>query len=551
MTKAIPLPLPARPAFTWPRAAATALLLAGLGALAVQAQPGFVCGTPLAITSLPFNDAGNTSAYGDDYANADIPPLAPDAVTTGTGSPYYITGDDVVYAYTPPADQLITIHTTNDDDWIGLWAFTGCPFASLVGYHTSISGATRTISQLPVSVGVTYYFVISTWAAPQSTDYTIEITLDWSSVPCSALPEPGATTGPATSCPDTPFTLGTTAGYSEMGITFQWEISTDGTTWANAPGSSTGPTYTTTQDVTSWYRCQVTCDVAGTAASTPHEVTALTAAECFCIPTGAQNNTDEILNFTLANLNNSSATLEATDGYMDYTTTVAPAQLTAGVAYVASLTTGSGSGNHGAAIWIDYDDSGTFEATEKVVQHNNTIGPNSTVSFPAFLVQQAPGVHRLRVQYAHNLAGSALNPCTITTQFAETEDYLVEVVIAEDDCLGIPGGPAQPGTTCTTAGGLPGIWNDACECLENVGVAELEAAPALALFPNPARTELLIPATAGRPLHAHVLDMTGRQVLERPVNGRLDLAALAPGSYTLLITDGQGTLQGRGRFVKQ
>lgn len=103
MTKAIPLPLPARPAFTWPRAAATALLLAGLGALAVQAQPGFVCGTPLAITSLPFNDAGNTSAYGDDYANADIPPLAPDAVTTGTGSPYYITGDDVVYAYTPPA----------------------------------------------------------------------------------------------------------------------------------------------------------------------------------------------------------------------------------------------------------------------------------------------------------------------------------------------------------------------------------------------------------------------------------------------------------------
>src|SRR5690606_623216 len=144
-------------------------------------------------------------------------------------------------------------------------------------------------------------------------------------------------------------------------------------TWANAPGNSTGPTYTTTQEETTWYRCQVTCDVAGTATSTPLEVEALPVAECYCVPAGGQNNTDEILNFTLANLNNTSATLEATDGYMDYTSTVAPAQLIAGVAYVASLTTGGGSGNHGAAIWIDYDDSGTFEATEKVIQHANII----------------------------------------------------------------------------------------------------------------------------------------------------------------------------------
>lgn len=76
-----------------------------MGAFKIHAQTGNVCGTPITITTLPYDDAGNTSTYGDDYANGDVPPLATDAVTTGTGSPYYLTGDDVVYAYTPSGDQ--------------------------------------------------------------------------------------------------------------------------------------------------------------------------------------------------------------------------------------------------------------------------------------------------------------------------------------------------------------------------------------------------------------------------------------------------------------
>ncbi|HLS29793.1 MAG TPA: GEVED domain-containing protein [Flavobacteriaceae bacterium] len=137
---------------------------------------GETCDDPITIASLPFNDAGNTADYGNNYLQADIPEQAPNGVFDGTGSNYYITGDDVVYAYTPDSDQVINVSTTNDDDWIGLWAFTGCPFDLTVGYHTSIGGDTREIPELPVTGGETYYFVISTWAAPQSTDYTIEIT---------------------------------------------------------------------------------------------------------------------------------------------------------------------------------------------------------------------------------------------------------------------------------------------------------------------------------------------------------------------------------------
>src|SRR5690554_7165584 len=141
----------------------------------INAQAGSTCGNPLTVTNLPFNDAGNTSTYGDNYDIGDVPAVASGAITNGSGSEYYITGDDVVYAYTPTCDQQITISTTNDNGWIGLWAFEDCPFSSTVGYHTSTSGTTREISNLAVTAGQTYYFVVSTWPSPQSTDYTISI----------------------------------------------------------------------------------------------------------------------------------------------------------------------------------------------------------------------------------------------------------------------------------------------------------------------------------------------------------------------------------------
>src|SRR5690554_203320 len=136
---------------------------------------GETCDAPIVVASLPFDDAGNTADYGNNYSSGDVPPVATGAVTTGTGSSLYLTGDDVVYAYTPADDEVLNISTTNDDDWIGLWAFTGCPFTSTVGYHTATGGSTRSIEGLPVTAGETYYFVISTWPSPQSTDYTIHI----------------------------------------------------------------------------------------------------------------------------------------------------------------------------------------------------------------------------------------------------------------------------------------------------------------------------------------------------------------------------------------
>jgi len=150
----------------------------------------------------------------------------------------------------------------------------------------------------------------------------------------------------------------------------------------------------------------------------------------YCIPTGAENNPDEILNFTLSNLNNNSVTSEGTAGYKNYAGTVDPAVLEIGEAYVASLTSGPGSGFHGAAIWIDYNNNLVFDANEQVSVIGNTISSSTTVDFPSFTVPATvqPGLYRLRVQYHHNKPGADLDPCRLARIYGETEDYRVEII---------------------------------------------------------------------------------------------------------------------------
>ena len=61
-------------------------------------------------------------------------------------------------------------------DWISFWLFEGCSFTSIVGRHTSTTGTTRSLPNINLIAGTTYYVVISTWPAPQSTPYTLDVT---------------------------------------------------------------------------------------------------------------------------------------------------------------------------------------------------------------------------------------------------------------------------------------------------------------------------------------------------------------------------------------
>src|SRR5699024_2423068 len=110
-----------------------------------------------------------------------------------------------------------------------------------------------------------------------------------------------------------------------------------------------------------------------------------------------------------------------------------PIELIPGVGYAASLTSGSGFGNHGAAIWIDYNDDGIFSDDERVAAIGSQIPADATVDFPEFVTGNDVGEHRLRVQYTYAQNGADLDPCNITHPYSETEDYTVSVL--DIDCF--------------------------------------------------------------------------------------------------------------------
>jgi hypothetical protein len=152
-----------------------------------QSPPaGALCENPLDVASLPYNTAGNTNSFGDDYSGS--------AGASCSSASSYLDGDDVVYAYTATADGTFNI-TVSDltQNYAGVFVYDSC---ASIG-TTCLDGDTNSFSTADLSVditatnGNTYYIVISTWASPQSTAYTMDITrlYIWDGTAWNATPE--------------------------------------------------------------------------------------------------------------------------------------------------------------------------------------------------------------------------------------------------------------------------------------------------------------------------------------------------------------------------
>ena len=397
---------------------------------------GQTCGNPLNVMSLPYTFSGNTSAYGDDYESSNIPALAIGAITSGSSHTFYLSGDDAVFSITPSTNGSMNISTSFTATYGGVFVFTGCPFASTLGYAVSSEAGLKEIANLPVLANTTYYIVVSTWTAPQSSAFTLNITgtpgLLTPPENCTGTPSAGtATITPNGGNAGSSFEAKATGVTFASGLEYQWQKNTTGS-WQDITGATAVNSTITAESgaigtVTN-YRLKVSCVASNETAYSSEAI--YTISLVYCTPTGNGNNADEMVNFTLNNLNNTSAPSDGVAGYKDYSGIVAPAQLQLGVPYTASVKAGTGSGNHGAAIWIDYNGNGTFEDSEKVAFIGNTITPNAVASFPEFIVPEgtALGVYRLRVQYQYNKSGELLVPCSATSTNSETEDYSVEVL---------------------------------------------------------------------------------------------------------------------------
>lgn len=418
------------------------------------------------------------------------------------------------WRFTPPANYTTT------------WFENGVQFAS--GTNIFTQTVTPTVTP-PASTTYSISYTNQTTGctnAPGSAQVQMNV--------LSTAPPVGLTSASTETlvCIGENFSLNTSYTGLTTGLTFQWQGSTDGgLTWNNVPSAAT-PSVTTSQSVTTQYRCEITscggtagysssitvniqtpptvsattnapvyCAPGGPAvditttgnavtyvfnpsaglsvpsgtlvaatpsATTTYTITATDAIGCtntttitvtkaesvsftsataspdtlcsglnstlqasaaaasstYCQPTTSCTFPDIITNVTFSSILNNTSCDGATTG--GFTLFSAPnPTITAGTSLPLSVSTGGDI--EGAAVWIDFNKNGTYDANELVL--NGLAGTNpatytGTVNIPATAVN---GVTRMRVRCVYNTDPSVGGPCANAT-FGETEDYLITIV---------------------------------------------------------------------------------------------------------------------------
>ncbi|WCO00510.1 T9SS type A sorting domain-containing protein [Psychroserpens ponticola] len=141
-----------------------------------QPNLGDVCESAIVVASLPYSVTDDTGNYGNDYDGA------PGGVADcGTGN-NYLSGDDVVYEYTAASDTSINISLTDiGSTYTGIFVYNDCADIGVMcaaegDFYNFVDGIVPLGFDFAVTNSETYYIVISTWATPQTTAYTLNIT---------------------------------------------------------------------------------------------------------------------------------------------------------------------------------------------------------------------------------------------------------------------------------------------------------------------------------------------------------------------------------------
>lgn len=287
----------------------------------------------------------------------------------------------------------------------------------------------------------------------QSEDYSINVIAPAN---CSGTPTAGtANSTLSTVCPSTSFTLSLTGSSTDLNINYQWQSSPNNTAWTNISGATTASYSNSGQFSATYYRCVVTCTNSSQSTNSSSVLVNQTAlASCYCVPTTACAS-DRITDFQLNSLTNNTGAACSTSpaGYTLYASTPAnqTTTLAQGASYTATISTVNTANTNGTgvAIWIDYNDNGVFETSERSDNGATKFASNATgtiiVNVP---VAAQLGQHRLRIMATRNSLSNAQDPCTPANANGETEDYTVTIA-TQASCSGTPlaGSTASSATT--------------------------------------------------------------------------------------------------------
>lgn len=243
--------------------------------------------------------------------------------------------------------------------------------------------------------------------------------------PCSGTPVAGtATVNPTTNVAGSTYGVTATGFTTASGLTFQWQFSdTGGAPWNNQGTATsvytslTGMIAPAAGIVRTW-KLVVTCTASGLNANSATG----TFTSTNCIPTSTYTS-DYISNFSTTggttNISNPSGGLSGT-GYGNFYATQS-ASLFAG--NTLNFTEVYNGGSHGLSIWIDLNNNGVFETTERLFNAGATAtGFTGSITIP---IATFAGDYRMRVRAWYGSVNP--DPCTLIS-FGEAEDYKITVL---------------------------------------------------------------------------------------------------------------------------
>jgi hypothetical protein len=254
------------------------------------------------------------------------------------------------------------------------------------------------------------------------------------------------TTAATTVCPGSSITLSTNYTGLTDGLTFQWEISTNGgTTWTDIAAAN-AITLTTTFTGNASYRLKFISCGGAPSFSTPVAISVPSYTCPSCTTFASNTGDEEIYSFTL-NTSTTPATYAGVNGcsnvapgagsllsrYSNFTSLGSFANLISGVTNTIAVQQDECDGptyfNNGFAAFIDYNHDGDFTDEGEKVYNDGAItstGPrtiNGTFVVPADAI---PGQAVMRIMVVEGTAGNAITPC-LTYFYGETEDYIVTI----------------------------------------------------------------------------------------------------------------------------
>jgi endonuclease I/chitodextrinase len=262
------------------------------------------------------------------------------------------------------------------------------------------------------------------------------------------------------------------SGTTETTTNLSWSASTDNVAvtgydiyqGSTLKGTSSGTTFAVNSLTTgTLYSFSVKAkDAAGNASAASNTVTvttATTASLAYCTSKGNSTADEKIVKVTIGTLNNTST---GTAGYENYT--ALSTAVTRGSSYQIVITPSWTSTvyNEGYAVWIDYNQNGSFtdageQVFTKAASTTNPVSGSITIPSTALL-----GNTRMRIAMKYNGVPTACE----TFSYGQVEDYTVTIGNTTTDTTA-PTSPSALIATGTTQTSTNLSWNAS---IDNVGV---------------------------------------------------------------------------------